>query len=242
MTIHNEEPLQGVTATGTFSLPDHQNDVSRLMDQIETLTQQVAALTLRKPSNPQYRQGLIQCFNCQGLGHLQRNCSSPPYQGRQPRFSHGCFSVGSLIISKRSVHSREKERGVWNGSQAPQTSSVDPLMSIVTVATIKADAATIQGHFGDIPMEMMLDSGHTVSWVREDVNRSKIELQMPLPQVKLITASGDKLLINDCVKVLVEVKGERFTHDFLVVDNLITSVILGIDFLQKHQLTLNFSR
>jgi len=68
MTIHNE-PLQGVAVTETSSLP------ARLMDKTETLTQQVAALTVRKP---QYRQGLMRCFNCQGLGHLQRNCTSPP--------------------------------------------------------------------------------------------------------------------------------------------------------------------
>jgi len=89
-----------------------------------------------------------------------------------------------------------------------------------TVATIKADAATIQAHFGDVPTEMMLDSGSAVSLVRQDVVKSsKIDLQMPHPQIKL---SRGKLPINDCVKVSIEVQGERLTHDFLVVDNLIT--------------------
>ena len=64
---------------------------------------------------------------------------------------------------------------------------------------------------------------------------------MPLPQIQLVTASGDKLPIKDYIKVPIEVQGEKLTHDFLVVNKLITPVILGIDFLQKHGLTLNFS-
>ena len=43
------------------------------------------------------------------------------------------------------------------------------------------------------------------------------------------------------MSLTIEVQGEKLTHDFLVVDKLIIPVILGIDFLQKHGLTLNFS-
>ena len=38
-----------------------------------------------------------------------------------------------------------------------------------------------------------------------------------------------------------QVEDQKFTHDFLVVNKLITPVILGINFLQQHVLTLNFS-
>ena len=133
----------------------------------------------------------------------------------------------------------KRGRDIWNGSQASQTLTVDPPTSIVTVATIKTDAAVIQAYFGNKSTE---ESGSAVSLVRQDiVKSSKIEFQMPLPQIQLVTASGDKLPIHDCLKVTIKVQGEKFTHD-LVVDKLITPVILGIDFLQKHQLTLNFSR
>ena len=89
---------------------------------------------------------------------------------------------------------------------------------------------------------MMLDLGSAVSLVRQDIVKNcNIISQMPLPQIQLVIASGDKLPIKDYVKVPIEVQGEKLTHDFLVVDKLITPVILGIDFLQKHGLTLNFS-
>ena len=145
--------------------------------------------------------------------------------------------------SKRVPAAGKRGRDIWNGSSASQTLTVDPPTSIVTVATIKTDAAVIQAYFGNKSTETMLDSGSAVSLVRQDiVKSSKIESQMPLSQIQLVTASGDKLPIHDCLKVTIKVQGEKFTHDFLVVDKLITPVILGIDFLQKHQLTLNFSR
>ena len=112
----------------------------------------------------------------------------------------------------------------------------------MTVATIKIDAAIIQASFGNNQTEMMLDSGSAVSLVRQDIVKScNIVSQLPSPQIKLVTASGDNLPINDYVRVPIEVQGNKLSHDFLVVNKLITPVILGIDFLQKHKLTLNFS-
>ena len=88
--------------------------------------------------------------------------------------------------------------------------------------------------------EMMLDSGSAVSLVRQDIVKScNTVSQLPFPQIQLVTASGDKLPITDYVRVPIEVQGNKLSHDFLVVNKLITPVILGIDFLQKHKLTLN---
>ena len=112
----------------------------------------------------------------------------------------------------------------------------------MTVATIKIDAAIVQAYFGNNQTEMMLNSGSAVSLVRQDIVKScNTVSQFPFPQIQLVTASGDKLPITDYVRVPIEVQGNKLSHDFLVVNKLITPVILGIDFLQKHKLTLNFS-
>ena len=124
----------------------------------------------------------------------------------------------------------------------PWQLNIDPPASLVTVATIKTDVVILKAYFGTNQTEMMLDSGSAVSLVRQDIVKNcNIISQMPLPQIQLVTALGDKLPIKDYVKVPIEVQGKKLTHDFLVVDKLITPVILGIDFLQKHGLTLNFS-
>ena len=59
--------------------------------------------------------------------------------------------------------------GVWIGSQTPLQVNIDPPASLVTVATIKTDAAIIQSNFGNNQTEMMLDSGSAVSLVRQDI-------------------------------------------------------------------------
>ena len=138
--------------------------------------------------------------------------------------------------------SGKRERDAWGGSQAPQLSSDPQISTLVTVATIRTNAANIQAQFGTTHTEMMLDSGSAVSLVRQDVTSDSNTIErMPLPQIQLVTASGDKLPITDCLKASIEVEGQKFTHNFLVVDKLITPVIMGIDFLQQHGLTINFS-
>ena len=45
----------------------------------------------------------------------------------------------------------------------------------------------------------------------------------------------------DCVELPIRVNQLAITHQFSVVNKLITPVILGADFLQEHSLILNFS-
>jgi len=83
MTIDNHGSIQSVAATGT-AVAEPQNEMSQLRDQIEVLTQQVAVLTTQKSTNSWSHSGLVRCFNCNGLGHLQQNCPSPPTRGWPP--------------------------------------------------------------------------------------------------------------------------------------------------------------
>ena len=90
----------------------------------------------------------------------------------------------------------------------------------------------MQAQFGTTPTEMMLDSGSAVSLVRHDVASNSITIRrIPLPQIQLVIASGDKLAVIDYLKASIQVEDQKFTHDFLVVNKFITPVILGIDVL-----------
>ena len=95
MTIDNYSSLHSVAATGTaVAETEPQDGMSQLRDQIEVLTQQVAALATQKSTNSRNRHGPVRCFNCNGLGHLQRNCPSPLIQSRPSQFGRGCFKCG----------------------------------------------------------------------------------------------------------------------------------------------------
>ena len=63
----------------------------------------------------------------------------------------------------------------------------------------------------------------------------------PLPPLKLITASGEPLPISGCVRLPVKINQLQVIHNFIVVDRLVAPVILGLDFLQQHNLVPNFA-
>ena len=89
---------------------------------------------------------------------------------------------------------------------------------------------------------MMLDSGSAVSLVRQSLVtqlKKAVKLQ-PVPLLKLVTASGEPLPVLGHITVPVQVGMQEVQHDFVVTDNLVAPVILGIDFLQRHRLSLDF--
>ena len=62
-------------------------------------------------------------------------------------------------------------------------------------------------------------------------------------QIQLVTASGDHLLITKHVKAPVQFLGELCViHAFIVVKTLVAPVTLGIDFLQRNELILDFTQ
>ena len=115
----------------------------------------------------------------------------------------------------------------------------------MTVATVKNNATVIQGKVGNVTVEIMLDTGSAVSLLRHN-EASQMETH-PIPSgnpsIELVTASGEPLPILSCGAAPVQVSNTNITttHQFLVVDSLIYPVILGTDFLYRHQLSLDFT-
>ena len=116
---------------------------------------------------------------------------------------------------------------------------------MVTVSVVRSSAATLVGELAGKSLEMMLDSGSAVSLIiKEEVDTLHDKLiNIPIPQVRLITASGEPLPITGCVQAPVRISHSQLqvTHQFLVVERLVTPVILGLDFLQQHNLVINFA-
>ena len=114
----------------------------------------------------------------------------------------------------------------------------------VTVAVVKSQATVVKGQLGGVTVDLMLDSGSSVSLVQCDI-LSNIKNIVDTPQVRpshLVTASGDQLPILRHIRTKVQLGEFDVFHDFVVFKNLVTSVILGIDVLQQNGLILNFSQ
>ena len=116
-------------------------------------------------------------------------------------------------------------------------------INIVTVAAVRTKAAVIKGKVGGVATELMVDSGSSVSIVRKEVldQSQGITKIRPAPQLQLVTASGEPLQVLDHIMAPVRIGQQSVSHEFVVVNNLVTPAILGVDFLQRHKLVLDFA-
>ena len=115
--------------------------------------------------------------------------------------------------------------------------------NIVTVLSVRCNAAILTGELAGKTMEMMIDSESAVSLVtKQEVDTLKHHnlLNGPVPKLKLVTASGEPLLITGYIQAPVRISQLEITHQFLVMARLVAPVILGVDFLQQHNIVLNF--
>lgn len=116
--------------------------------------------------------------------------------------------------------------------------------NIITMLAVRCNAAILTGELAGKTMEMMIDSGAAVSLVtKQEVDTLKHDnlLNAPVPKLRLVTASGEPMLITGCIQAPIRISQLEITHQFLVMERLVTPVILRVDFLQQHNLVLNFA-
>ncbi|MCY3928892.1 MAG: retropepsin-like aspartic protease, partial [Acidobacteria bacterium] len=88
-----------------------------------------------------------------------------------------------------------------------------------------------------------MDSGSSISFVIESlVSDLPHDPSNSLPQgVQLVSAAGDPIPVIGNVTASIRVGNLTVYHPLVVVQSLIVPVILGMDFLQTHGLTLDFT-
>ncbi|KAL5489229.1 hypothetical protein EMCRGX_G018297 [Ephydatia muelleri] len=145
-----------------------------------------------------------------------------------------------IVVSRETTTGRPYSRG----QQASPLVCEGPAVSkLVTIAAIESKVVTLTGKLGGATVNIFLDSGSSISLVRKAALQvaENVRVITPTTLIQLVTAAGEKLKIVDYVTAPIQVGDRTIEHNFVVVDNLITSVILGVDFMQKHGLVLNFS-
>lgn len=109
------------------------------------------------------------------------------------------------------------------------------------MVAIRIEAATIKGVSEEMETAMMLDVGSSISLIQKDVLSHVREVMRvrPIPEMQLMTASGEQLPVQDFVCTQVQIDQLKVKDNFVVVNRLVTSVMLRVDFLQKNGLTLD---
>ena len=96
------------------------------------------------------------------------------------------------------------------------------------------------GELGNVCVEVMMDSGSSISLMMESFAKN-YQNQAALKGLKLVSAAGEPIPVIGEVAAPISVGTLHVDHNFVVVYSLITPAILGIDFLQKHGIVMDFT-
>ena len=86
----------------------------------------------------------------------------------------------------------------------------------------------------------MIDSGSAISLVRGSLT-SDHKLNAAPQDLQVVSAVGEPICILGQITLPIHLGGLKVDHLFVVVQSLITPMILGIDFMHKHDLVLDFT-
>ena len=111
----------------------------------------------------------------------------------------------------------------------------------VVVAVVRSQGAIVKGQLGNACVEVMLDSRSSIS-IKESLINGYCVNQDPLEGLNLVSAAGEPISVIGKIVAPIQVGNIHADHSFIVVHSLITSVILGMDFLQKHGIVLDFTK
>ena len=141
------------------------------------------------------------------------------------------------------MSSGKRPRGACQGPRVPQPAIGSEIGSTVVVAMVRSSATNTVGIIGGVQVEMMLESGSSISVIRSDIlSQTNITRTQAPRQMQLRTASGAELPIVDHGWMQVTLGELNLWHDFAIVDSLVVPVILGVDFLQEKVSFLFYSK
>uniref|UniRef100_A0A5S6QBE1 RNA-directed DNA polymerase n=1 Tax=Trichuris muris TaxID=70415 RepID=A0A5S6QBE1_TRIMR len=196
----------------------------------------------------------VQQLHLQLHARQQTNDSTPPYFQPSrgiPRQRYDdkrrCFSCGTVgHIARNCQRSRQPNRGQARANSNPRTDAQqDGNISFSSLITIGQNSlnCTAFGKIGDTDMEVLIDSGSSTSLISaktfHQLNTAVKSRQVTAAY--LVTASGQKVAIHHAVVLPLEMGQLRTQREFLVVDGLGLSLLLGMDFLCRYKAQIDFA-
>lgn len=127
----------------------------------------------------------------------------------------------------------------------PSKAHSDLCTNVCVSPVALAGGYRLSGAVDGVQLLLLLDTGEAVTLLREDVwaritAKTTQELQ-PWSALKLISAGRTPLTIHGSAHVELELEGEKFIAEAVVVSPLTSEAILGVDFLQEQQAVIDLA-
>ena len=166
------------------------------------------------------------CWNCGKSGHYARNCH------QITNWRHNKPTAGKLDTLNTRGQVFEGVTGVAH-------------KKLFSYAVNPSNGFRLNGTINEIPVSFLLDTGATVTLLREDI-WSRISAQRSLPftqctSLELVGVDGSPLTVLCSTQVSLRLHGVVVTMDAIVVRQLTTEAILGLDFMKDHDAKIDFS-
>ena len=120
--------------------------------------------------------------------------------------------------------------------------------TMVTVPTLSVSSAisfSVSGMIGACPLELLVDTGATVSLLNVNmwnkIDSTKLSLEQWTGK-KLVGVNGAPLLVKGLTRAQVCIEGFEFVGNFVVSGELVVDAILGLDFLQQHNCVIDVGK
>ncbi|CAI2734794.1 unnamed protein product [Schistosoma spindalis] len=144
----------------------------------------------------------------------------------------------------RCMYCRRFGRRAWRcGHNRPRNPGEPHIYHLSSCHVNHISPTTLKGRVQGVEIDILLDTGASVSLIKEAfLKRLHHKVQQKRCSSALITASGDPLKV--CYKTELDLTMERCSvrHEFLVCPTLTWDMILGVDFMLKHQVSIFMDR
>ena len=226
---------------------DHNDNNSLMMlESIKLLTEQVEQLKIMMSKLRTHPDSLIACGSEMSGEDKAIDCS------RCEREGHNCRG-GSSVRSSAEI------RMAWNQPSAmgqdkncrlcDHTVNQMCMCNNTCYNTTRVDllavnptkAYHVSGSVNGAPVRFMLDTGATVSLIREDVRRKVVGANTTLAKcnLRLVGVEGSAIAILGVATLETLFASIIVTGDFIVAKTLSTEAIIGLDFLEQNHCTIN---
>ncbi|GBN62843.1 Retrovirus-related Pol polyprotein from transposon 17.6 [Araneus ventricosus] len=160
----------------------------------------------------------VTCWKCNKKGHLQRECQT--ISPNREKLMYGRLTGRRLPFLNKAPEEGLKVSALCGGR----------------------NGLYLEGSIWGIPCLMLVDTGANVTLVRTDLaQKLKENFIYTAPNISLKTATGEKAAIRGKLDAAIECGCRKFQHKIYVAD-ITDPCILGLDFLQKFNFTVDLEK